>query len=99
VRFEPGRLEIRPLDGAPRGLAGELADKLTKWTGRRWIVVVSSENGEPPLGQTRRGREAAEIASLKQHPALKAVLEAFPSAEISAVRPLRTERDDDSAAG
>jgi DNA polymerase-3 subunit gamma/tau len=99
VRFEPGRIEVRLLDAAPRGLAGELADKLSKWTGQRWIVIVSGEPGAPPLGQERREREAAEVASLKQHPALKAVLDAFPSAEIKAVRPLRRARDDESAAG
>jgi DNA polymerase-3 subunit gamma/tau len=99
VRFEAERIEMRLLEGASRSLAGELADKLTRWTGRRWIVVVSGEPGAPPIGQERREREAAELAGLKQHPALKAVLEAFPSAEIKAVRPLGRVRDDDSATG
>ncbi len=99
VRFEPGRIEVRLLDGAPRGLAGELAEKLTKWTGRRWIVAVSNEPGAPALGEERRAREANELAGLKQHPALKAVLDAFPSAEIKAVRPLPAKRSDDSATG
>jgi DNA polymerase-3 subunit gamma/tau len=99
VRFEPGRIEVRLLDGAPRGLAGELAEKLTKWTGRRWVVAVSNEPGAPALGEERREREANELAGLKQHPALKAVLDAFPSAEIKAVRPLPGGRNDDSATG
>jgi DNA polymerase-3 subunit gamma/tau len=99
VRFEPGRIEVSLLDGAPRGLAGELAEKLTKWTGRRWIVAVSNEPGAPALGEERREREANELAGLKQHPALKAVLDAFPSAEIKAVRPLPAKRSDDSATG
>ncbi|HXF52890.1 MAG TPA: DNA polymerase III subunit gamma/tau [Hyphomicrobiaceae bacterium] len=99
VRFEAGRIELRLLDGAPPSLAGELAEKLTRWSGRRWIVAVSSEPGAPPLGEERREREAAELAGLRQHPALKAVLEAFPSAEIKAVRPLAKGQGDDSATG
>jgi len=99
VRFEAGRIELRLLDGAPPSLAGELAEKLTRWSGRRWIVAVSSEAGAPPIGEERRKREAAELAGLRQHPALKAVLEAFPSAEIKAVRPLAKDRGDDSATG
>jgi DNA polymerase-3 subunit gamma/tau len=63
------------------------------------MVVLSKTMGEPPIGQVRREREAAELASLKRHPAIAAVLEAFPDAEIAAVRPLQGGRDDDSATG
>jgi DNA polymerase-3 subunit gamma/tau len=99
IRFEPGRLEIRLLDGAPQGLVNELSEKLGKWTGRRWVVAVSREDGERPLGELRREREAATLAELKAHPAVKALLEAFPEAEVKDVRPLRRGREDDSAAG
>ena len=33
IAFEPGRIEFFPLEGAPKGLAGELGEKLTRWTG------------------------------------------------------------------
>jgi DNA polymerase-3 subunit gamma/tau len=99
IRFEPGRLEIRLLDGAPRGLANELSEKLGKWTGQRWVVAVSGEHGERPLGELRREREAMALSELKAHPAVRAVLEAFPEAEIKDVRPLRRAPGDDSATG
>jgi len=88
VRFEPGRLEIHLLDGSPSDLANELNEKLAKWTGRRWGVVVSREPGEPPLGEVRRQREAAELAEIKSDPAVQAILDVFPGAEVKAVRPL-----------
>ena len=88
VRFEPGRVEINVEEGAPREFAGELADRLGKWTGRRWIVALSRETGERPIAVVRREKEAAEIARLKANPGLKAVLDAFPEASIKAVRPL-----------
>ena len=91
VRFEPGRLELYPLDGAPQTLAGELTEKLLKWTGRRWIVSLSRKPGEPAIAAIERERKAAQITKLKSHPALKAVMEAFPEADIKDVRPLKKE--------
>ena len=52
----------------------------------RWVVVLSKEAGAPAIGAVRRAREAAELESLKAHPAVRAVLEAFPDAKIAEVR-------------
>jgi DNA polymerase-3 subunit gamma/tau len=98
VRFEPGRIEINLLDGAPPGLAGELGEKLGRWTGRRWIVAVSREPGAPPIAAVRRQQAAAEIADIKTHPAVQTLLEVFPEAEIKEVRPLPGPQDE-SATG
>jgi DNA polymerase-3 subunit gamma/tau len=99
VRFDgaTGAIDLFLLPGAAAGLGNELREKLNKWTGRRWIVALSKTPGAPPIGQVRRERKAAEIASLKRHPAVAAVLEAFPDAEISDVRPLPGARTDDDA--
>jgi DNA polymerase-3 subunit gamma/tau len=45
----------------------------------------------------RRAREAAELESLKAHPAVRAVLDAFPEAKIAAVRPI--EMTDEEGSG
>ena len=88
VRCEDGRLDFRPARSAAPTLAGDLQKKLTDWTGRRWVVTISSEQGE----QTVRERLAAEQADRERgvlaHPAVQAVLAKFPCAEIVAVRPL-----------
>ncbi|MEM8970686.1 MAG: DNA polymerase III subunit gamma/tau [Pseudomonadota bacterium] len=94
IAFEPGRIEFYPLDGAPRGLAGELGEKLSKWTGTRWVVVVGRERGEPPIGDVKRAKREAEIAEIKQEPAVAAVLQAFPDAEIADIRPLDDSETD-----
>src|SRR5262249_35418512 len=46
VRFEPGRIEVNLVEGAAPNLLGELAEKLSRWTGRRWVVALSREEGE-----------------------------------------------------
>jgi len=96
VSFEPGRIEIHPLDGAPKGLAGELGEKLGKWTGARWVVTVSNQMGATPIGEVRRAAKQAEIAEIKENPAVAAVLKAFPDARIAEVKPLKPGGDGDN---
>jgi DNA polymerase-3 subunit gamma/tau len=91
VRFRPGQIELNPLPQAPKDLGQELMRKLRTWTGRVWIVVLSGEEGEEPLGAQRRAREARELEQIREHPDVKAVLARFPDAKIAAVRPYQRE--------
>ncbi|HYI91193.1 MAG TPA: DNA polymerase III subunit gamma/tau, partial [Beijerinckiaceae bacterium] len=86
VHFKPGNIEFSQLPAAPRDLSQELMRKLKLWTGRVWIVAVSDKEGQTPLGVQRREREAREMEIIKQHPAVKEVLQHFPDARIAAVR-------------
>jgi DNA polymerase III subunit gamma/tau len=101
VKFDPaGSIELNLLPGAPKELPNELREKLNLWTQARWMVAVSTTAGEPPLGQVERARAAAEIAEIRNHPAVAAVLQAFPDAEVSSVRPiLGLEADDANDTG
>ncbi|MEX1083169.1 MAG: DNA polymerase III subunit gamma/tau [Xanthobacteraceae bacterium] len=93
VRFEDGRLEIAPLPSAPKTLVGDLSRKLTAWTGRRWIVAVSSEEGAPTVRAQREAQKAELMRGVRTDPLVQSVLARFPGAEIVDVR--RT----DAAAG
>lgn len=101
VRFDhvAGAIDLYLLPGAPAEIANELREKLNRWTGRRWVVMLSKAKGEPPVGEVKRARAAAEIEALKSHPAVKAVLDAFPDATIEEVRRITREDGDDSATG
>ncbi|MFN3867483.1 MAG: DNA polymerase III subunit gamma/tau, partial [Hyphomicrobiaceae bacterium] len=104
VRFDhaTGAIDVFLLDGAPAEVPNELREKLNSWTGRRWVVMLSKAKGQPPFGETKRQRIAAEIDELRLHPAMKAVFEAFPDARIDDVRNVaRAEGDveDGSATG
>jgi DNA polymerase III subunit gamma/tau len=87
VRFEDGKLEIALEGGAPKTLAGELSKKLSDWTGRRWMVVVSGEAGEPTLWAQAQTRKAELRDDVQSDPLVQAVLKRFPGAEIVDVRP------------
>jgi len=90
-------IELHLLERAPPAIANELRERLNKWTSHNWIVVLSKTPGDRPVAEVRREREAAELARLKQHPTIAAALEAFPDAEIAAVRQIEGAAIDTAA--
>jgi len=94
VSFRPGHIELNLLDGAPRDLAGQLGNKLTAWTGERWMVSLSDQPGEPTLGERRRERDAAIRTQVEQHPLVRQVFQHFPGAEIVGVEELDADTSD-----
>ena len=82
VRFEPGRIEVRPGPDAPRNIVGRLSEVLSEWTGMRWVVSVSSAPGEPPLREVLRTEEQERRDAVLRDPLVKAVMETFPGAQL-----------------
>jgi DNA polymerase-3 subunit gamma/tau len=86
VRMEDGRLEIALESGAPRSIVQDLSRKLSDWTGRRWMVVVSAEQGEQTLRAQAEARQAELEVGVRGDPLVQAVLNRFPGAQIVGVR-------------
>jgi DNA polymerase III subunit gamma/tau len=86
VLFEPPRIEFRPADNAPRDLASRLGQRLSEWTGTRWVVAISQADGAPTWEQQEAARENEIKSAVAEHPLVRAALEAFPGATITAVR-------------
>ncbi|MEJ0074976.1 MAG: DNA polymerase III subunit gamma/tau [Alphaproteobacteria bacterium] len=90
VRIEDGKLEVALEPSARKTLVNDLSRKISEWTGRRWMVVVSAEPGAPTVS----AQNAAERNELEQgvraDPLVQAVLARFPGAEIVGVK----RRDD-----
>jgi DNA polymerase-3 subunit gamma/tau len=91
VRFEEGAFEFSPGPGASPGLAQSLSRKLSEWTGFRWIVALSRENGAPSLKQAADAQSEDEMALARRDPLVQSVLKHFPGAEIIAVRPVKQD--------
>jgi len=87
VRIEPGLLEIRPDEDAPRDLASRIAALLSEATGRRWTVAISTEAGSPTLAELEQAEAARLRAAIEQEPLVRAILNTFPGATIEAIRP------------
>ena len=86
VRLEPGRLELRLDAGASADLANRVGQLLSEWTGRRWIVSLSTAVGEKTLTEKREAAEFDRFERARGLPLVQAALSAFPGAEIVAVR-------------
>jgi DNA polymerase-3 subunit gamma/tau len=84
VRFETGRIEIRPKENTPQDVAGKLGAFLNKNTDERWMVSVSNQPGEPTLHEQ-------EVAHAASDPFVKSLLDAFPGAKIQGVRQVASE--------
>ena len=85
VRCEDGQLEIALEQSAAKGLVHELQRKLAGWTGRRWIVVVSKEQGEPTLRAQAEAQDAEIKRGVQSDPLVQAVMNRFPGATIVGV--------------
>jgi DNA polymerase III subunit gamma/tau len=86
VRCEDGRLEVKLEKSASNTLVNDLARKLSLWTNRRWMVVVSAEEGQPTIKAQNEARQVELKTGVQADPLVQAVLARFPGAEIVGVR-------------
>ena len=85
VRCEDGQLEIALEARAPKTLVHDLQRKLAGWTGKRWIVVVSKEQGAPTMRAQADAQQAEIERGVQNDPLVQAVLSRFPGAKIVGV--------------
>ncbi|WFU16481.1 DNA polymerase III subunit gamma/tau [Bradyrhizobium sp. CB3481] len=91
VRFEDGRLEVALERVAARGLVNDLSRKLELWTGRRWTVIVSNEEGQPTLRAQNEQARNEHARAAEADPRVQEVLSRFPGAKVIEVRRLAAE--------
>lgn len=100
IKIEEGKIELSLDEGARPNFAGDLGTKLKQWTGRHWFVAVNSrERGAETLEEKENNSQAQLKADVRQHPAVQAVLDAFPGAEITAVRRKVTMQESENPGG
>jgi DNA polymerase-3 subunit gamma/tau len=88
VRFEPGVIEISPLPAALPNLANRVGSLLSEWTGRRWVIGISSAPGERTLAEAEQADKDAAMDSARASPTVQALMAAFPGAQITDIRDL-----------
>ena len=85
ISLERGRIQFSTTGRPPPSLAGDLAQRLRDWTGERWIVTLSNDGGAPTLHEQRAQADRAKKDSVLNEPFVRAVMDAFPGAEIVSV--------------
>jgi DNA polymerase III subunit gamma/tau len=87
VRFEDGIFEFNLAANADAGIVQRVGKRLQEWTGRRWTVALSNEQGDPTIREITEARRAEEETLRHQHPVVQAVLAMFPGATVIPAAP------------
>jgi DNA polymerase III subunit gamma/tau len=82
VRYEPPQLAVKPLRPLGGDWPRELALALKSATGSNWQVSLSDEAGEPSLLEQEKMAEERVRADVLADPNVRAVMDAFPEAEL-----------------
>ncbi len=86
VSFKPGAIVYESVEGAPVELARRLAGRLKEWTGRTWLIAANGQGGGDTLIERQRKERAAEREKIEADPFIKAVLLAFPGAQLGEIK-------------
>lgn len=83
VKFEEGRIEVKPVSHMGADVPARLARNLNAWTGNRWNIIYNEQGaGEATIREQRvaAATQAREYAA--SHPKVLAALEIFPDAKV-----------------
>ena len=84
VSFEREKIEINILKGS-ESIASDLSKKLFEWTEKKWIVLVSSSQGEKTINQEREESDLLIRSNIEKHPIYKATVEEFKNTSIKLI--------------
>jgi len=82
VRYEPPQMALKPLRPLGGDWPRELAAVLKSLTGTSWQVGLSDDTGEPSLFDQEKIAEERVRADVLADPNVRAVMDAFPDAEL-----------------
>jgi DNA polymerase-3 subunit gamma/tau len=87
-----GRLEVALVEGADNSIIQTLSARLKHWTGKTWMVSVSTsaEAAAPTVREVRDQHRASQQEEAKADPLVQAILEQFPGSEVRVVEKLES---------
>ena len=91
VSFVPGKINITFNEKLNKNFIKILTEKLLKWTGERWIISLSKEEGEKTVYEKTLSDKKNKLVEANNSEIVKSVLSAFPDARLIDV----TENSDD----
>jgi len=82
VKFEQGKIDISFNENLSKDFIKNLSQRLIEWTGKRWIITLSKDQGQTTVHETKQQLKAKLMEEMKQTEEYKKILEAFPDAEL-----------------
>ena len=89
IEITDGKLVCSFTDSAPNKLSFDLTKFLTTHTGINWVVETKLEGGKKTQSEVKEEKKNQQLAELKAHPVVGAVLNAFKGSKIEKIIPIK----------
>tara|TARA_B110000967_G_C18307336_1_gene281263 strand:- start:43 stop:504 length:462 start_codon:yes stop_codon:yes gene_type:complete len=85
VSFNPGKINITFNEKLNKNFIKILTDKLLKWTGERWIISLSKDQGEKTFYEKKITNKKNKLEKEMNSDLVKDFISAFPDAKLTSV--------------
>ena len=86
VKFEQGKIDISFNENLSKDFIKNLSNKLNEWTGKRWIISLSKDEGETTVYDKKNKLKAELLEQMKQSEIYKKIITTFPDIELIDVK-------------
>ena len=85
VKFSNGQMEFSFNENIDKNFIKNLSKKLFVWTGKRWIITLSKEKGQPTHQEIKLERKQTQLDEVIKTNVYKKMLETFSDAKLITV--------------
>lgn len=85
IEFSPYKIKIRQNLSVPHNFINKVSSFLEEWTGQKWQILLSSDDGMPTLSSQAETAQIKEIRDFSQNMIVKNILDYFPNAKVTSV--------------
>ena len=85
VKFSNGQMEFSFNENIDKNFIKNLSKKLFVWTGKRWIITLSKEKGQPTHQEIKLKKKQTQLEEAIKTNVYKKMLEAFSDAKLITV--------------
>jgi DNA polymerase-3 subunit gamma/tau len=85
VKFSSGQMEFSFNENIDKNFIKNLSKKLFIWTGKRWIITLSKEKGQPTYQEIKLEKKQTQLDEAIKTNSYKKMIEAFSDAKLITV--------------
>jgi DNA polymerase III subunit gamma/tau len=86
VKFEQGKIDISFNENLSKDFIKNISNKLNEWTGKRWIISLSKDEGETTVYEKKNQQKIELLEQMKQSEIYKKIMATFPDIELIDVK-------------
>jgi DNA polymerase III subunit gamma/tau len=86
VKFEQGKIDISFNENLSKDFIKNISNKLNEWTGKRWIISLSKDEGETTIYEKKNQQKIELLEQMKQSEIYKKIMATFPDIELVDVK-------------